>query len=142
MQHYVALLDEEAGRVGVTFPDFPGCTTVAKSLPEAVEKAAAVLAFHIEGVAEDGAVPPPRSLADLARHPQFRADAKGAFAVLIPYTRPSRAVRTNVTIEESLLDLIDRAAAAAGETRSGWLALAARRRLMEDHPAPNERKRA
>lgn len=142
MQHYIALLDEEAGKVGVTFPDFPGCTTVGQSLSEAVEKAAAVLAFHIEGVAEDGAVPPPRSLAELTRDRRFRADSKGALAVLIPYMSPSRAVRTNVTIEESLLDLIDRAAAAAGETRSGWLALAARRRLIEHHPASPERKRA
>ena len=32
----VALIDEEDGRFGVAFPDFPGCTTVATSLDEAV----------------------------------------------------------------------------------------------------------
>jgi hypothetical protein len=32
----VALIDEEQGRFGVTFPDFPGCTTMTKSLAKAV----------------------------------------------------------------------------------------------------------
>ena len=40
----VALIDEENGRYGVTFPDFPGCTTTADSLDGAVARAAEVLA--------------------------------------------------------------------------------------------------
>ena len=72
----------------------------------------------------------------------FRADVKGALAVLVPYTPPTRAVRLNVTLDEGLLELVDHAARDAGETRSGWLANAARRRLCEDYPAAGERKRA
>jgi predicted RNase H-like HicB family nuclease len=138
----VALIDEEGGKFGVSFPDYPGCTTVAGSLDEAVNKAATVLAFHLEGLAEDGPLPMPRTLAELARDRRFRADVKGALAVLVPYTPPTRAVRLNVTLDEGLLELVDHAARDAGETRSGWLANAARRRLCEDYPAAGERKRA
>ena len=72
----VALIDEDDGAYGVSFPDFPGCTTVADNLDAAVAKAAEVLAFQVEGLAEDGPVPEPRSLAELARDPEFRADFK------------------------------------------------------------------
>jgi predicted RNase H-like HicB family nuclease len=127
----VALIDEEDGRFGVAFPDFPGCTTVAHSLDEAVAKAAAVLAFHAEGLAEDGPLPQPRTLAELRKDRQFRADAKDALVALIPYAPPSRAARINITLDESLLSRIDTAANALGETRSGFLATAARKRLSE-----------
>ncbi len=92
------------GAYGVSFPDFPGCTTVADNLDAAVAKAAEVLAFHVEGLAEDGPVPEPRSLAELARDPEFRADVKNALAALIPHHPPTRAVRVNITLEESLME--------------------------------------
>lgn len=127
----IALIDEENGCFGVAFPDFPGCTTVARSLDEAVAKAAQVLAFHVEGLAEDGEVPTPRTLEQLRKDARFRADAKGAMIALVPYDPPARAVRVNITLDESLLARIDRAAESAGETRSGFLADAARKRLAE-----------
>jgi predicted RNase H-like HicB family nuclease len=128
----VALIDEENGTYGVSFPDFPGCTTVADSLDAAVARAAEVLAFHVEGLAEDGLVPESRSMGELMRDPEFRAARKNALAVLVPYQPPSRAVRINITLEESLLERIDRAASRAGDTRSGYLAQAAKERLAED----------
>jgi len=130
-QQVVALIDEEDGRFGVAFPDFPGCTTVADSLDKAVAKAAEVLAFHVEGLAEDGPLPVPRTLDQLRQDPAFRAEAKNAMAVLVPYAPPARAMRVNITIDESLLARIDRAADAMGESRSGFLAAAARRRLAD-----------
>jgi predicted RNase H-like HicB family nuclease len=125
----VALIDEEEGRFGVAFPDFPGCTTVARSLDEAIAKAAEVLAFHAEGLAEDGPLPEPRTLGVLRKDRHFRADAKNALVALIPYQPPSRATRINITLDEGLLSRIDTAASALGETRSGFLAAAARKRL-------------
>jgi predicted RNase H-like HicB family nuclease len=126
----VAMIHEENGYYGVSFPDFPGATTVADDLESAVAKAAEMLAFHVEGLAEDGPLPQVRSLSELQRDAEFRADSKDALLVLVPYTPPSRAIRLNVTIEESLLERIDRAAEAAGETRSAFLAYAARQLLM------------
>jgi predicted RNase H-like HicB family nuclease len=128
----VALIDEDDGRFGVSFPDFPGCTTIAANLDAAVAKAAEVLAFHIEGLAEDGPLPEPRSMSELARDPEFRAAAKNAIATLVPYNPPARAVRINITLEESLLERIDRTTQRTGETRSGYLAEAAKRRLSYD----------
>src|SRR5438309_767414 len=96
----VALIDEDDGRFGVTFPDFPGCTTIGVNLEEAVAKAEQVLAFHVEGLAEDGALPQPRKLTELRQDAEFRRDAKDALIVLVPYQPPSRAVRLNITLEE------------------------------------------
>ena len=132
--HAFALIDEEDGAFGVTFPDFPGCTTVAGDLDQAVAKAAEVLAFHVEGMVADGlALPPVRSFGELRRDPAFRAESKRAIVVVpVPFAPPARAVRVNITVDENLLERIDRAAAAAGETRSGYLAAAARQRLRAD----------
>jgi predicted RNase H-like HicB family nuclease len=126
----VALIHEENGAYGVSFPDFPGCTTVAGDLDRAVAKAGEVLAFHVEGLAEDGPLPQPRSLQDLKADAAFREDAAGALIVLVPYEPPGRAVRINITVEETLLARIDRAAEAVGETRSGYLAQAAKARMI------------
>ena len=128
----VALIDEDNGRFGVSFPDFPGCTTVARSLDHAVAKAGEVLAFHVEGLAEDGTLPEPRTLGELRGDPQFRESVANALAFLVPYAPPSRAMRINITMDEALLVRIDAAANAAGESRSGYLAEAAKRRLASE----------
>jgi predicted RNase H-like HicB family nuclease len=125
----IAMIHQENGAFGVSFPDFPGCTTVADSYESAVAKAAEVLAFHVEGLAEDGDVPRVRTFVELADDPQFEEDRQGAVLALVPYAPPSRAVRVNVTIEESLLERIDRVAGGIGETRSGFLARAAKQML-------------
>jgi predicted RNase H-like HicB family nuclease len=132
----VTLIHEENGLFGASFPDFLGCITVADSLDAIVPKAAEVLAFHIEGMIEDGLeLPPVRTLARLRKDPAFRADSAGAMIVLVPYAPPARAMRINITLDESLLARVDRAAEAAGETRSGYLADAARRRLAAESGA-------
>jgi predicted RNase H-like HicB family nuclease len=125
----VALIHEENGVFGASFPDFLGCTTVADSLDAIVPKAAEALAFHVEGLIEDGPLPPVRTLAQLRKDPIFREDSTGAMIALVPYAPPARAARINITLDESLLERVDRAAEAAGETRSGYLAAAARQRL-------------
>jgi predicted RNase H-like HicB family nuclease len=132
----VAVIHEENGVFGASFPDFLGCTTVAGSLDVIIPKAAEVLAFHVEGMAEDGLpLPPVRSLTQLRKDPIFREDSEGAMIALVPYAPPARAARINITLDESLLERVDRAAEAAGETRSGYLAAAARQRLAVEAEA-------
>ncbi|HML13344.1 MAG TPA: type II toxin-antitoxin system HicB family antitoxin [Xanthobacteraceae bacterium] len=128
----VALIHEENGVFGASFPDFLGCTTVADSLDAIIPKAAEALAFHVEGLIEDGPLPPVRTLAQLRKDPVFREDSAGAMIALVPYAPPARAARINITLDESLLERVDRAAEAAGETRSGFLAAAARQRLASE----------
>jgi predicted RNase H-like HicB family nuclease len=127
----VALIHQENGIYGVSFPDFPGCVTGAEDIDTAMRKAAEVLAFHAEGLADDGPLPEVRTLAQLQKDRDFRSDAKSAAVAFIPYMPPSRALRINITMDESLVSRIDRAAADLGETRSGFLAGAARKRLSE-----------
>jgi predicted RNase H-like HicB family nuclease len=129
----VALIHEENGVFGASFPDFLGCITVADTLDAIIPKAAEALAFHVEGMVEDGlSLPPVRTLAQLRKDPVFREDSAGAMIALVPYAPPTRAARVNITLDESLLERVDRAAEAAGETRSGYLAAAARQRLASE----------
>ena len=75
MATYVALIDGEAGRLGVTFPDLPGCVTMGATEHEALVKAGEALAFHIDGLRRHGLpVPTPRSLDALRQgRPGFAA---------------------------------------------------------------------
>ena len=129
MARVVMLVHEEEGVFGASFPDFPGATTVADDLDTLYRKAAEMLAFHVGGMAEDGdAIPTLRTLSELQQDPVFREDGKGAMIGLVDVDLPGKAVRVNVSIEEGLLKRIDHAAA-AGESRSSFLARAARARL-------------
>jgi predicted RNase H-like HicB family nuclease len=126
----IALIHEEDGVYGVSFPDFPGAITTGSNPDEALAKAAEVLAFHVEGLAEDGDVPAPRTLAQLKTDPAFVRDAKDATVAFVPYSPPTKSVRVNMTFDEGLLDRVDKVATAMGETRSGFFAKAARARMM------------
>ena len=130
MAQVVMVVHEGKGRYGASFPDFPGCTTVAKSLDELYRKAAEAVAFHAEGIAEDGVFPKVRSLEELRRDPAFREDAADAALIgFVSADLPGRSVRVNISVDESLLAAMDDAAKGLGETRSGFIATAARRRL-------------
>ncbi|MGH6858246.1 MAG: type II toxin-antitoxin system HicB family antitoxin, partial [Methylocella sp.] len=55
MRQYVGLIHKEAeSHYSVSFPDFPGCITAGRDLDEARAMAEEALAFHVEGLAEDG----------------------------------------------------------------------------------------
>ncbi len=130
MTRVVMLIHGEAGNFGASFPDFPGATTGADDLDELYRKAAEMLSFHVGGLVEDGEpVPQARSLEELRGDPVFVEDSRDAMIGLIEVDLPGRAVRVNISVEESLLKRIDRAAEAAGESRSGFLAQAAKARL-------------
>jgi predicted RNase H-like HicB family nuclease len=125
-----ALLHEENGRFGISFPDFPGVVSGGKTAEEALARGRDTLAFHVAGIVEDGdPLPALRSLADLRNDPSLREDFVDAVLALVPIDLPGKAVRVNITLDETLLESIDRAANAAGETRSGYLAKAAKSRL-------------
>ena len=130
MPNTYALIHEEDGVFGISFPDFPGCVSTGNSEEEVLRRGAQALAFHVAGMVDDGdPLPVPRSMGELRASPDFRADAEGAVVALVPYEPPGRAVRLNISMEEHLLESIDRAAEAAGQSRSAFLAEAARQRL-------------
>jgi predicted RNase H-like HicB family nuclease len=131
MNRIVTLVHEEDGSYGASFPDLPGCTTVARDPDTLLRKAAEVVAFHVGGLVEDGIeVPSFRTLSELRDDPAFVEDTQGALVALLDVDLPTRSVRVNITVDESVLKRIDRAASAAGETRSGFLVAAAKARLQ------------
>ena len=59
VKQYPALLEQtESGSWGIFFPDFPGCVSAGDSSDEAMALGAEALAFHVEGMQEDGDVIP------------------------------------------------------------------------------------
>src|ERR1700744_5015638 len=113
---YIAYLHKDGkSDYGVSFPDFPGCITAGRTLDEARRMASEALAFHVQGMREDGEqIPDPSTLDDLQNDPAM----KGAVAFLVDVAAPERTVRFNVTARESQLPDIDSRAQAAKLTRS------------------------
>ncbi|TGD97990.1 type II toxin-antitoxin system HicB family antitoxin [Methylobacterium nonmethylotrophicum] len=143
MTKVVMLIHGEPGNYGASFPDFPGATTGADDLDTLYDKAAEMLAFHVGGMIEDGLeVPLVRSLDALRDDPLFREDAADGMVGILDVDLPGKTVRVNLTMNESDLRRIDRAAAAAHETRSGWLVRAANAQLRGASRAPGEEHHA
>jgi predicted RNase H-like HicB family nuclease len=128
MRHYIALIHKDADSdYGVSFPDLPGVITVGSSLDEARKLATEALAFHLEGLAEDGeAVPEPSSLEEIMR---VRENMDGVATLIEAPANEVKSIRINVTMPADVLDQIDRYAEREGFTRSGFLAQAAKKAM-------------
>lgn len=138
MQNFIGLIHKDPDSdYGVSFPDFPGVATAGMDLDDARRMAEEALAFHVEGMIEDGeAIPEPSSLEAIMSDPEN----SDAVAVLIPLRTPAKkAVRVNITLAEDLLRAIDAHAEAHGLTRSGFLARAAEQQMTSDDNPNNIR---
>jgi predicted RNase H-like HicB family nuclease len=130
MRTYIGLIHKQADSdFGVSFPDFPGVVTAGKSLDDARVMAEEALAFHIDGLVEDGqAIPEASDLDAIMSDP----DNRDGVAILVAVKTDTRkCVRVNVTLPEDELEQIDRYAQNHGLTRSGFLAKAAKRAMKE-----------
>ncbi len=130
MGQYIGLIHKEAdSHFGVSFPDFPGVVTAGTTLDDARAMAEEALAFHIEGLAEDGeAIPEASSLEDVMSDP----DNRSGVAILVALkTEAPKVIRVNVTLPSDTLEQIDRYAEAHGLSRSGFLAQAAKKAMSE-----------
>ncbi len=124
------LIHEAEGNYGISFPDFAGCIASGATLDDALRRGTETLRFHVGSMIEDGeALPPVRSLEELRRDKTFRSDAKDGAVVVVNVELPTRAVRVNISIDEALLEMIDRAADEIGQSRSAFLAEAAEKRI-------------
>lgn len=134
MRNYIGLIHKDADSdFGVSFPDFPGVVTAGTDLDDTRRLAEEALAFHVEGLVEDGeAVPEPSSLDAVMADPNNR----NGVAILVSLKGESRkSVRINVTLSEDVLNAIDAYAESQGLTRSGFLARAARREMANSQDA-------
>jgi predicted RNase H-like HicB family nuclease len=126
MRQFIALIHKGTDSdYGVSFPDLPGVISAGSTLDEARTMAAEALAFHLEGLAEDGeAVPEPSSLEEIMAN----RENKDGVAVLIQAPAADvKSVRINITMPADVLDQIDQYAEREGFTRSGFLAQAAKK---------------
>jgi predicted RNase H-like HicB family nuclease len=134
MRHYIAVVHKDAGSdYGVSFPDFPGAITAARTVDEAVEQAQEALALHVEGMLEDGeTIPDPSGLDAVRAMPDYR----DGVPVLVPLRTDALAIRVNVTLPATILRRIDTCIEELGLTRSGFLATAARHELARGKVTP------
>lgn len=132
MKFTVVLHSDDGTRYGVTVPDLPGCFSAGDTLDEALESVREAIDLHVETLIEDGADIPAR--APLAAHQANPDYAGGVWAVVdVPveqYFGPAEKI--NITLPRLLLARIDAYAKARGETRSGFLAQAAREAIRAD----------
>lgn len=111
---------------GVVVPDLPGCFSAGDSAEDAFVNAVEAIEAHCEILAEDGAdIPVPRPLGEWQSDPEF---AGWVWALVdVDVSRfEGRAEKINITLPRRLLAKIDSYAKAHGESRSGFLAEAAR----------------
>ncbi len=116
----------ETSAFGAVMPDLPGCFSSGDTLDKAVDNAREAIDLWCENVIEDGGdVPVAKTLAEHQLDTDF---AGWIWAVVeVPVERYfGPAEKLNITLPRLLLAKIDDYARSHGETRSGFLAEAAR----------------
>jgi predicted RNase H-like HicB family nuclease len=117
---------------GVTVLDLPGTFSAGDTLEEALSNAREAIEVTLEVLSDAGkTIPQPRGIGAILVDASLRETMMGAAIIQLDQApaRPQRAIRIAVSIEESLLQNLDRAAQRRGYTRSGFLAEAARRMI-------------
>ena len=128
---YVSFIHRDEAGFGVSFPDFPGCVSVGAMIDDAVRQGSEALAFHVEGLVDDGEViPSPRSIDAIKADPELADWRRDADLVLIPLLLDrGSSRRVNISLDRGLLEAIDDEARQRRMTRSAFLASAARREI-------------
>ena len=113
---------DDARAWGVVVPDLPGCFSAGDTLDEAIEQAREAIVLHLDGLLDDGeAIPAPRPVSEHQGRPEL-AGWIWAVVEIDPAMLDNQVERVNITLPRRVLSRLDRAARAAGETRSGYIA--------------------
>ena len=131
---YIAFIHKDPDSIyGVSFPDVPGCISAGDTIDDAVRNAVEALSGHIRMLEADGdSVPSPRDFDAIMNDPELAEDREGAMTTVVPLVRDrGSSTRINVSLDLGLLEAIDAAARERGQTRSAFLASAARREIVE-----------
>jgi hypothetical protein len=91
------------------------------------------LSGHVRMLEADGdSVPAPRNFDAIMNDPALAEDRDGAMTTVIPLLHDrGSTTRVNVSFDLGLLEAIDAAARERGQTRSAFLASAARREIVD-----------
>ena len=131
---YVAFVHKDPDSAyGISFPDFPGCVSVGDTMDEVIANGTEALGFHVRGMEADGdIIPQPRSLEEITHDVEVIEELEGASFALVPLVRDiGSTTRINVSLDLGLLKAIDDEARSRGQTRSAFIASAARRELID-----------
>ena len=128
---YVSFIHRDEAGYGVSFPDFPGCVSVGDTVDDAVRQGRKALAFHVEGLVDDGeAIPLPRSIDAIKADRELADWRRGADLVLIPLLlNHGSSRRVNISLDRGLLEAADDEARQRRMTRSAFLGMAARHEI-------------
>ncbi|MBI4774956.1 MAG: type II toxin-antitoxin system HicB family antitoxin [Deltaproteobacteria bacterium] len=135
MQNYIALIHkDEDSDFGVSFPDFPGCSTAGTTMDEARKFAYEALALRIQGMLQRGeAIPRPSRLEEVLDVPEF-SDALAFFVVRVSLSveKPKKkTARVCISVPQDILDKIDAYAKRRDMSRSAFLVSAAEKAMEE-----------
>ncbi len=121
------------GRIGITFPDLPGCVSQARSDEEAVSMATEALELHLYGMEQtETPIPKPSRLSDVPTEPEERTILVTAIMPLVREDMETKAVKKTLTIPAWL----NRAAEAAHVNFSALL-----QRSLREHLGIQDRHR-
>ncbi len=132
MRYPIVIHKEDDTDYGVIVPDLPGCHSAGSSLDEAIENAREAIECHLEGLLLDGErIPRPGTIEEHKDKTEFK---NGVWSVVdVDLARLSgKTKRVNITLPERVLAMIDEAALASGESRSGFLAKAALEAMLRE----------
>ncbi len=133
MTHYVGILDGSGETWGVRIPDLPGCHGGGETPEAAITDATSAAREWAEHRnARRSPLPVCRPLSQIIRDGEMDVMAN-EIAVMIPLLLDrGRVVRANLSLDAALLEAIDTAARNRGLTRSGFIASAAREKIMAE----------
>ena len=121
------------GRIGITFPDLPGCVSQARSDEEAVSMATEALELHLYGMEQtETPIPKPSRLSDVPTEPEELTILVTAIMPLVREDMETKAVKKTLTIPAWL----NRAAEAAHVNFSALL-----QRSLREHLGIQDRHR-
>jgi len=126
-KNYLAIADLAPGETNwsITFPDFPGVTSVAEDFRGVIQQAKDALATAVEDMMAESE-PLPTAIEYGALPSYDRTEFHDPRILLVPVDVAGRALRVNVSLDEGLLARIDDVAKRTGLSRSSLLARGAR----------------
>lgn len=123
--HYPILIEkgDTDTAYGIIVPDLPGCFSASDTEAELLDNAREAILLHLETLDN---IPQPSSLESVSRDGFITALVDVDLSDLVGESK-----RINISIPAGLLAMIDKAAKAAGKSRSAYLASAALRAISD-----------